>query len=120
MFTDLAVLILSLVGLLGSSGRSTLWGILFVQGIIYFVVSFTANILPTVFLLLNLNRKSSHDVGFNDMGILKELSSAIMNVMFTIPAALVSCIVSCRSFVALTNYRSGTVYVQLRTSVQVY
>lgn len=58
MFTDLAVLILSLVGLLKSSGRSTLWGILFAQGIIYFVVSFTANILPTVFLLLNLNRES--------------------------------------------------------------
>jgi len=34
-----------------------------------------------------------------------------MNIMFTIPATTISAIVSCRSFVSLTNFRSQDVYV---------
>jgi len=35
-----------------------------------------------------------------------------MSVMFTIPAAVASCIVACRLFVSLTNFRQNGVYVQ--------
>ena len=34
-----------------------------------------------------------------------------MNIMFTIPATITSNIVSCRSFIFLTNFRSKNVYV---------
>ena len=35
-----------------------------------------------------------------------------MNIMFTIPAAVASCIVACRSFVSLASFRPRDVYVQ--------
>lgn len=55
MFTDLIVLILTLVGLLMTPGRSQLWRLLLGDGVLYFLVAFLANTLPAVFLLLNLN-----------------------------------------------------------------
>ena len=56
MLLDLTVLVLTAIGLLMSPGRSSLWHLLFRQGIIYFLVAFIANVVPTVFVLLNLNR----------------------------------------------------------------
>lgn len=55
MFTDLVVLVLTLVGLLITPGRSQLWRLLLGDGILYFLVAFVANAIPAVFLLLNLN-----------------------------------------------------------------
>lgn len=55
MLFDLIVLVLTTVGLTMSPTRSSLWQLLFRQGIIYFVVAFIANMLPTIFALLNLN-----------------------------------------------------------------
>ena len=55
MFTDLIVLILTLVGLLLTPGRSQLWKLLLGDGVLYFLVAFLANTLPAVFLLMNLN-----------------------------------------------------------------
>jgi hypothetical protein len=52
---DLVVLVLTTTGLYLSPARSSLWQLLFRQGIIYFVAAFVANMLPTIFLLLNLN-----------------------------------------------------------------
>ena len=39
-----------------SPGRSSLWHLLFRQGIAYFLVALIANIIPAIFLALNLNR----------------------------------------------------------------
>lgn len=59
MLFDFIVLVLTTIGLVmtPASGRSSLWQLLFQQGVVYFLVAFVANLLPTIFLLLNLNRK---------------------------------------------------------------
>jgi len=90
MSLDLIVLLLTVIGLAMSQNRSSLWQLLFRQGIIYFFVAFIANLLPAIFLVLNLN--------------------PIMNLVFSVPAAVASSIVACRSFVSLTNFRQK-VYV---------
>jgi len=56
MSLDLIVLVLTIIGLTMSQNRSSLWQLLFRQGIIYFFVAFIANLFPAVFLVLNLNR----------------------------------------------------------------
>jgi len=88
MFTDLIVLILTLVGLLMTPGRSQLWKLLLADGILYFLVAFLANTVPAVFLLMNLN--------------------PVMNVMFSIPAIALSSSVACRSFVRLSEFAAPT------------
>lgn len=84
MFTDLIVLILTLVGLLLTPGRSQLWKLLLGDGVLYFLVAFIANTIPAVFLLLNLN--------------------PVMNIIFSIPAIALSSSVACRSFVRLSEF----------------
>lgn len=84
MFTDLIVLILTLIGLLITPGRSQLWKLLLSDGILYFLVAFLANTIPAVCLLINLN--------------------PVMNIMFSIPAIALSSTVACRSFVRLSEF----------------
>ena len=55
MSFDFIVLVLTTIGLVRSPTRSSLWQLLFRQGIIYFLVAFIANSIPTIFLLLDLN-----------------------------------------------------------------
>jgi hypothetical protein len=55
VFFDLVVLVLTTTGLRLSPARSSLWQLLFRQGIIYFVAAFVANMIPSIFLALNLN-----------------------------------------------------------------
>ena len=55
MSFDLVVLVLTTIGLVRSPSRSSLWQLLFRQGVIYFLVAFVANTVPVVFLSLNLN-----------------------------------------------------------------
>lgn len=57
MSFDLIVLVLTTVGLVLSPGRSSLWQLLFRQGIVYFFVAFVSNLIAATFLLLNLNRE---------------------------------------------------------------
>ena len=45
MSFDLIVLILTTVGLIMSPGRSSLWQLLFRQGIVYFMVAFVSNLI---------------------------------------------------------------------------
>ena len=56
MSFDLIVMVLTTIGLMRFPGRSSLWHLLFRQGIIYFLIAFVANMVPTTFLLLDLNR----------------------------------------------------------------
>lgn len=60
MLFDLIVLVFTTIGLIKSPGRSSLGRLLFRQGIVYFLVAFVANAIPTIFLLLNLNRARFH------------------------------------------------------------
>lgn len=48
MAYDLLVLVLSSYGLVRTSGRSDLWALLFRDGIVYFMVAFSANTIATV------------------------------------------------------------------------
>ncbi|KAG8956350.1 hypothetical protein FRC04_004431 [Tulasnella sp. 424] len=91
MAYDLLVLLVSSIGLIRTSGRSDLWSLLFQDGIVYFVVAFTANCVATVFLLLDLN--------------------PAMNIIATVPAAVASSIVACRGFVRLSTWASKEVYL---------
>lgn len=119
MSFDLLVLLLSIIGLVSSPGRSSLWHLLFKQGIVYFLVAFVANLMPAVLLLLNLNRTSlflCFSYYFDPWSnVYHDTMIAIMNIMFTIPAAVATSIVACRSFVALTRFRNKDVYVQYVT-----
>jgi len=90
MSFDLVVLVLTTIGLVRSPGRSSLWQLLFRQGVIYFLIAFVANTVTVVFLLLNLN--------------------VIMSAIFSFPASTASSIAACRSFVSLTNFRPKGVY----------
>ena len=58
MLFDLLVLALTTIRLLKSPGRSSLCRLLFQQGIVYFLIAFTAYLVPTIFLFLQLNRAS--------------------------------------------------------------
>ncbi|KAG8954573.1 hypothetical protein FRC03_011421 [Tulasnella sp. 419] len=84
MAYDLVVLSVTITGLVRVTGRSGIWQLLFADGLFYFIVAFTANLIPAVFLILNLN--------------------PAMNIMFTVPAAVASTIVATRGFVRLANW----------------
>ena len=57
MLFDLLVLLLTTIGLVISPGRSSLWHLLFRQGVVYFVVAFISNLIPAIFIPIDLNRK---------------------------------------------------------------
>lgn len=118
MSFDFIVLVLTTVGLLRSPGRSSLWQLLFRHGIVYFAVAFIANLIPTIFVLLNLNRtcfsstlESYDGHGYKCHSNLSLLNAAVMNLMFNIPAASVSSIVASHLFISLTNFRQHDVYI---------
>ncbi|EGO03678.1 hypothetical protein SERLA73DRAFT_175253 [Serpula lacrymans var. lacrymans S7.3] len=67
-----------------SNGRSKLITLIFGDGLIYFIIAFLANLLATIFMLLNLN--------------------AVMSIIANVPAAIASTIVACRAVRRLTNY----------------
>ncbi|KAG8888570.1 hypothetical protein FRB98_007435 [Tulasnella sp. 332] len=86
MIFDFFVLVATCIGLYrnqNSSGNQ-LWIMLFQDGLVYFLIAFTCNLVAVVFILLNLN--------------------PIMNIIATIPAASVVGIVACRVFVKLMTF----------------
>ncbi|TFK38033.1 hypothetical protein BDQ12DRAFT_135210 [Crucibulum laeve] len=89
MCFDLTVLALNTYKLLGSStksgyGASRLAHMIFSDGLIFFIIAFLANLIATVFMLMNLNQ--------------------LMSVIFNVPAAVFSTIVACRAVRRLTNF----------------
>lgn len=88
MIFDLIVLLLNTYKLSGVRsgmlGTSRLAKMIFTDGLIYFILAFVANLLATVFMVLNLNQ--------------------IMSVIFNVPAAVCSTIVACRAVRRLTSY----------------
>ncbi|PPQ71761.1 hypothetical protein CVT25_004823 [Psilocybe cyanescens] len=95
MCFDLLVLLLityKLFGISGSKsselmGRSRLTHMIFADGLIFFIIAFLANLIATVFMLLNLNQ--------------------IMSVIFNVPAAVFSTIVATRAVRRLTNFTNN-------------
>ncbi|KAG8862243.1 hypothetical protein FRB96_001822 [Tulasnella sp. 330] len=92
MAFDLLVLVLSTIGLLRLPGRSGnkasgLWTLLNRDGLFFFIVAFTSNLVAVILILLDLN--------------------PIMNVITSVPAAAVSATVACRSFVRLSTYNQN-------------
>ncbi|KDQ29126.1 hypothetical protein PLEOSDRAFT_1038859 [Pleurotus ostreatus PC15] len=57
---DLIILLFTMFALMGKhSARTDLWKLLFTDGLVYFVVTFTTNSLPAILNVLNLNSKSA-------------------------------------------------------------
>jgi len=82
MGIDLVVMLLTITGLALSPSRSSLWQLLFRQGVIYFVVAFVANSLPAIFLMLNLNG-TYFQPGFT-MIVGLSTSTSVFNLTFSI------------------------------------
>src|ERR1700733_194659 len=53
---DFIVMVFMTIRLVKYPARSSLWHLLFRQGVIYFLVAFLANLIPGIFSLLNLSR----------------------------------------------------------------
>ncbi|CCL99582.1 uncharacterized protein FIBRA_01600 [Fibroporia radiculosa] len=85
MCFDALVMVLSAIKLLRRQGRSQVVALLFKDGLIYFIASFIANLIATVFMVLNLN--------------------SVMSVIFNVPAAVVSTTFSCRAVRRLTTFK---------------
>ncbi|KAG6850091.1 hypothetical protein H0H93_001224 [Arthromyces matolae] len=88
MVFDLVVLSLTAFKLiLGTPGKSSrLVSLIFQDGLIYFVIAFLANLIATIFMLLNLN--------------------PVMSIIANVPAAIASTIVACRAVRRLSNYQN--------------
>ncbi|KAF5393982.1 hypothetical protein D9757_000207 [Collybiopsis confluens] len=92
MAFDFTILVYTFIALITKhTARTDLWKLLFQDGLVYFVVTFTANCIPAVFNVLNLN--------------------LLMNVIATIPAAAITSIASCRAVMRLFEFTSNEVYV---------
>ncbi|KAG8862238.1 hypothetical protein FRB96_001817 [Tulasnella sp. 330] len=91
MAFDFGVLVVTSVGLYRLPGRQVsgnhLWSMLFKDGLVFFLVAFTSNLIAVIFVLAELN--------------------PIMSIIATIPAASISTVVSCRLFIKLTTYNDG-------------
>ncbi|TFL04719.1 hypothetical protein BDV98DRAFT_525028 [Pterulicium gracile] len=66
--------------------RSKLVGLIFHDGLIFFIIAFLANLIATTFMVLNLN--------------------AVMSIIANVPAAIASTIVACRVVRRLANFTS--------------
>ncbi|KAF9269673.1 hypothetical protein L218DRAFT_953301 [Marasmius fiardii PR-910] len=65
-------------------GRSKLVVLIFGDGLIYFIIAFVANLLATIFMLLNLN--------------------PVMSIIANVPAAIAATIVACRAVRRLAKF----------------
>ncbi|KAH0826678.1 hypothetical protein J3R83DRAFT_5066 [Lanmaoa asiatica] len=79
-----------------ANGRSKLITLIFGDGLIYFLIAFLANLLATIFMLLNLN--------------------AVMSIIANVPAAIASTIVACRAVRRLINFTSQNAEVFFSTA----
>ncbi|KAJ6582928.1 hypothetical protein DFH09DRAFT_278631 [Mycena vulgaris] len=85
MCFDLLVFLLNAYKLgIKRKGSSKLSKMIFKDGLIFFFIAFLANLVATVFMIMNLN--------------------SIMNVIFNVPAAIASTIVATRAVRHLTNF----------------
>jgi hypothetical protein len=98
MFVDLVVLVLSTIGLLLTPGRSTLWKLLFKDGVVFFLMAFCSNAAATVMLLFNLN--------------------PAVNLIFCVPAACITASAASRAFIRLSTWAPPDVYMHQSALIQ--
>ncbi|EPS95623.1 hypothetical protein FOMPIDRAFT_1025684 [Fomitopsis schrenkii] len=94
MCFDFFVLVMTAVKLAFPGVRqnqSRIVQLIFADGLIFFIVAFLANLLATIFMMLNLN--------------------AVMSIIANVPAAIASTIVACRVVRRLSNYTTPGVEV---------
>ncbi|KAG9014258.1 hypothetical protein FRB94_013568 [Tulasnella sp. JGI-2019a] len=90
MCFDFCVLAATTVGLYRLPGRqgttsvNKLWGLLFRDGLVFFLVAFTSNLVAVIFVLADLN--------------------PVLTIICSVPAASITSIVSGRLFVRLSTY----------------
>ncbi|KAI0346914.1 hypothetical protein BDW22DRAFT_1351210 [Trametopsis cervina] len=84
MGVDLIVLCFTIAALMRQKVHSSLWKMLFQDGLVYFCVTFLCNAVPAVLSVLDLN--------------------AVMNIIGTIPAATVSTIAAGRLVMRLQDF----------------
>ncbi|KAF9057379.1 hypothetical protein BJ165DRAFT_27604 [Panaeolus papilionaceus] len=90
---DFIITVCTAVALLSRhSARTDLWKLLFQDGLVYFLISFSTNSIPAVFNILDLN--------------------VPMNVIATVPAASITSIAACRAVLRLLDFRSSDIYIQ--------
>ncbi|KAI5120909.1 hypothetical protein M0805_002889 [Coniferiporia weirii] len=82
---DLIIFAYTCTALLRNSSRSGLWHLLFRDGLIYWVVTFSVNAIPAILNSVNLNT--------------------------TVPAATVAAIAACRCVVRLQDYRTQDMFL---------
>jgi len=94
MAVDFTILVLTSVALYRfsySGVRSDLWNLLFRDGLVYFLVTFSFNAVPAILNVLQLN--------------------TAMNVIATVPAATVASIAACRLVIRLQDFRNRDVCI---------
>jgi len=94
MAVDFTILVLTTVALYRfsySGVRSDLWNLLFRDGLVYWLVTFSFNAVPAVLNVLQLNNA--------------------MNVIATVPAATVASIAACRLVIRLQDFRNRDVCI---------
>ncbi|KAF8076169.1 hypothetical protein FPV67DRAFT_1470606 [Lyophyllum atratum] len=88
---DLVILIFTAIALLKKhSARTDLWKLLFHDGLVYFLISFSTNCIPAVRSNLILSARPPHS---------------------SIPAATITSIAACRAVIRLLEFSSSDVYV---------
>ncbi|KXN87874.1 hypothetical protein AN958_07883 [Leucoagaricus sp. SymC.cos] len=89
---DLIILLFSAAALFRKhTAHTDLWKLLFHDGLVYFLISFTMNCIPAVLNVLNLNIP--------------------MNVIATVPAAMITSIAACRAVIRLMEFSTSEAYV---------
>jgi len=94
MAFDFTILMLTSIALYRfsySGTRSDLWNLLFRDGLVYFLVTFSFNAVPAILNVLQLN--------------------TVMNVIATVPAATVASIAACRLVIRLQDFRNRDVCI---------
>ncbi|TFK93904.1 hypothetical protein K466DRAFT_594037 [Polyporus arcularius HHB13444] len=80
---NLVILVLHVVGLMRREHSASIWDLLFKDGVIYYLGAFSCNALPAILNAVNLN--------------------AVMNLIATVPAAVLSAVAACRTVTALPD-----------------
>ncbi|EPT02874.1 hypothetical protein FOMPIDRAFT_1015128 [Fomitopsis schrenkii] len=94
---DLTILAFTLTYLMRHKARTSLWSLLFTDGLVYFITAFCFNALPAILNVINLN--------------------VAMDVVATVPAACFSSIAACRAVIRLQEFARPDVYVHTASQI---
>uniref|UniRef100_A0A0W0F8J3 Integral membrane protein n=1 Tax=Moniliophthora roreri TaxID=221103 RepID=A0A0W0F8J3_MONRR len=103
------------------TARTDLWKLLFQDGLVYFVVTFSANCIPAVSFqypqFKHSNERVSVPLIFSLLAPKPDYDPKPSLRIATVPAAAVSSIASCRAVMRLLQYKTADVYVHSMSGV---